>query len=73
MKLDPAKTLVTAGVLALGLSGGVAMAAYGPDITTSVGSAISHISRLNHTACSLAVYASQLGLLRSHHARLATR
>jgi hypothetical protein len=41
MKLDPAKTLVTAGVLALGLSGGVAMAAYGPDITTSVGSAIS--------------------------------
>ena len=41
MKLDPAKTLVTAGVLALGLSGGVAMAAYGPDITTSVTSAIS--------------------------------
>ena len=41
MKLDPAKTLVTAGVLALGLSGGVAMAAYGPDITTSVSSAIS--------------------------------
>jgi hypothetical protein len=31
----------------------------------SVGSAIGHISRLNHTACSLAVYASQLGLLRS--------
>jgi hypothetical protein len=30
-----------------------------------VGSAISHISRLNHTACSLAVYASWLGLLRS--------
>jgi len=41
MKLNPAKTLVTAGVLALGLSGGVAMAAYGPDITTSVASAIS--------------------------------
>src|SRR3989475_12300172 len=41
MKLAPAKTLVTAGVLALGLSGGVAMAAYGPDITTSVTSAIS--------------------------------
>src|SRR5436309_4647278 len=40
MKLDPAKTLVTAGVLALGLSGGVAMAAYGPDITTSVTSAL---------------------------------
>src|SRR5205807_9535332 len=31
-----------------------------------VGSAFSHISRLNHTACSLAVYASQLGLLRSN-------
>ena len=40
MKLDPAKTLVTAGVLALGLSGGVAMAAHGPDITTSVTSAL---------------------------------
>jgi hypothetical protein len=38
MKLDPAKTLITAGVLALGLSGGVAMAAYAPDITTSVAS-----------------------------------
>jgi len=31
-----------------------------------VGSAFSHVSRLNHTACSLAVYASQLGLLRSN-------
>ena len=31
-----------------------------------VGSAFSHLSRLNHTACSLAVYASQLGLLRSN-------
>jgi hypothetical protein len=38
-----------------------------------VGSAIGHLSRLNHTACSLAVYASRLGLLRSHHARLASR
>lgn len=38
-----------------------------------VGSAFSHLSRLNHTACSLAVYASQLGLLRiGHHARLAS-
>jgi hypothetical protein len=40
MKLDPAKTLMTAGVLALGLSGGVVMAAYGPTITSSVTSAI---------------------------------
>lgn len=39
----------------------------------NVGSAIGHLSRLNHTACSLAVYASWLGLLRSHHARLASR
>ena len=31
-----------------------------------VGSAFSHLSRLNHTACSLAVYASRLGLLRSN-------
>ena len=29
-----------------------------------VGSAFGHLSRLNHTACSLAVYASRLGLLR---------
>ena len=34
-----------------------------------VGSTISHISRLNHTACSLAVYASRLGLLRSNTAQ----
>lgn len=31
------------------------------------------LSRLHRRACSLAVYASQLGLLRSHHARLASR
>ena len=31
-----------------------------------VGSAFSHVSRVNHTAYSLAVYASQLGLLRSN-------
>jgi hypothetical protein len=31
-----------------------------------VGSAFSHLSRLNHTACSLGVYASRLGLLRSN-------
>src|SRR5438445_891603 len=43
MKLDPAKTLVTAGVLALGLSGGIATAAYAPDITTSVASVFNNI------------------------------
>jgi hypothetical protein len=35
-----------------------------------VGSAFSRISRLNHTACSLAVYASRLGLLRSNTSRV---
>jgi hypothetical protein len=40
MKLDPAKTLITSGVLALGLSGGVAMAAYGPEVTSSLNSAL---------------------------------
>jgi len=39
----------------------------------NVGSAIGHLSRLNHTACSLTVYTSPLGLLRSHHAKLASR
>jgi len=38
----------------------------------NVGSAFGHLSRLNHTACSFAAYASRLGLLRSHHARLAS-
>jgi hypothetical protein len=32
MKLSPAKTLLTAGMIALGLSGGVAMASYVPDV-----------------------------------------
>jgi hypothetical protein len=35
MKLDPAKALVTAGVIALGISGGVAMAAYAPTLSTA--------------------------------------
>ncbi len=32
MKLTPAKTLLTAGMIALGLSGGVAMSSYVPDV-----------------------------------------
>jgi hypothetical protein len=40
MKLDPAKHLITAGIIALGLSGGVAMAAYVPDVSGAVGSAL---------------------------------
>src|SRR5438309_2747213 len=43
MKLDPAKTLVTAGVLALGLLGGIATAAYAPDIMTSIASEFNNI------------------------------
>jgi hypothetical protein len=40
VKLDPAKHLITAGIITLGLSGGVAMAAYAPDIQSAVGSAL---------------------------------
>ena len=47
-----------------------------PDIAfrsvDGVGSAFSHVSRLNDTACALAVYASRFGLLQ-YRARLAPR
>ena len=36
MKFTPAKVLITAGALALGLSGGVAMASYVPDVGNAV-------------------------------------
>lgn len=36
MKLSPAKVLITAGMLALGLSGGVAMASYVPSVGNAV-------------------------------------
>ena len=38
MRLDPAKTLLTAGVIALGLSGGIAAASYVPTIGNAVAS-----------------------------------
>src|SRR5207244_2091758 len=41
-------------------------------LTTSAPRSVT-FRRLNHTACSPAVYASRLGLLRSHHATLASR
>ena len=77
MKLDPAKTLVTAGVLALGLSGGVAMAAYGPDITTSVASAISGPSANlaengAHGADLYSAAATYIGITADHATQLNT-
>ena len=41
MKLTPAKTLLTAGMIALGLSGGVAMASYVPDVGNSLAAVVS--------------------------------
>ncbi len=41
MKFSPAKTFLTAGMIALGLSGGVAMASYAPDLGNSLAAAVS--------------------------------
>ena len=41
MKLSPAKTLLTAGMIALGLSGGVAMASYVPDVGNTLAAVMS--------------------------------
>jgi hypothetical protein len=41
MKLSPAKALLTAGMVALGLSGGVAMASYVPDVGNSLAAVMS--------------------------------
>src|SRR5438093_4337113 len=41
MKLTPAKTLLTAGMIALGLSGGVAMASYVPDVGNTLAAVMS--------------------------------
>ena len=41
MKLSPAKALLTAGMIALGLSGGVAMASYVPDVGNTLGALMS--------------------------------
>lgn len=41
MKLSPAKTLLTAGMIALGLSGGVAMASYVPDVGNALAAVVS--------------------------------
>jgi hypothetical protein len=41
MKLSPAKALLTAGMIALGLSGGVAMASYVPDVGNTLAAVMS--------------------------------
>jgi len=41
MKFTPAKVLITAAMLGLGLSGGVAMASYAPDLGNSLAAVVS--------------------------------
>jgi hypothetical protein len=41
MKFTPAKAFLTAGMIALGLSGGVAMASYAPDVGTALAAVVS--------------------------------
>ena len=41
MKLSPAKAFLIAGMIALGLSGGVAMASYAPDLASNLAAAVS--------------------------------
>jgi hypothetical protein len=41
MKFSPAKTFLTAGMIALGLSGGVAMASYAPDLGNTLAAVMS--------------------------------
>ena len=47
MKFTPAKILITAGALALGLSGGVAMASYVPDVGNAVAAVVTGQSMNN--------------------------
>ena len=47
MKLSPARILITAGMIGLGLSGGVAMASYMPDVTSAVAAVVSGPSTNN--------------------------
>src|SRR6266571_1233046 len=41
MKFSPAKILITAAMIGLGLSGGMAMAAYAPDVGTALAAVVS--------------------------------
>jgi len=47
MKVTPAKVLITAAMLGLGLSGGVAMASYAPDLGNSLAAVVSGQSANN--------------------------
>jgi hypothetical protein len=47
MKFTPAKILITAAMLGLGLSGGVAMASYAPDVGTALAAVVSGQSTNN--------------------------
>jgi hypothetical protein len=47
MKFSPAKAFLTAGMIALGLSGGVAMASYVPDVGNALAAVVSGASTLN--------------------------
>ncbi len=49
MKFTPAKAFLTAGMIALGLSGGVAMASYAPDLGSSLAAAVSGLSTNTQT------------------------
>jgi hypothetical protein len=73
MKFTPAKTLLTAGMIALGLSGGVAMASYVPDVgntlaavmagqsaNTQAGLGGAHIDYLSAAAAYIGITADQL-------------
>jgi hypothetical protein len=47
MKLSPAKILITAAMIGLGLSGGVAMASYAPDLGNSLAAIVTGQSTNN--------------------------
>jgi hypothetical protein len=47
MRFSPAKAFLTAGMIALGLSGGVAMASYVPDVGNALAAVVSGASTLN--------------------------
>src|SRR5216683_1394089 len=71
MKFTPAKILITAAMLGLGLSGGVAMASYAPDLGNSLAAVVSGQSANNannggaHTDY-LSAAATYIGITTAH-------